>query len=356
MPDIDDVVERVRELEDRRVTIGEYLRERSEEDIHADTVLEPAIRRDVQPADLDDVSIAGVDGGMIQKAFHGIDIILARGVAAIFSYEDGSVRSTGYLPGKNPRPDITYIESPMDRQEFNVSSSLLRLREELDIALEAVREGVDLLLLDGSIVPQYTDRPASDAEARDVYDDLVDTYATLFEEARKQDVLLGGVIEDSRGTGFCEILADQEFIVPDQRDVLQRSQDTNVLNYVLEQGERTPVMEYATEYEKHPTLNDIGDLGEEIYNFYMKSVQDGRPVRIDFLNNGDVSRTADRISSHILPLCGFSSTYGIPSVIVEADSRAKLSQRDLEVFESRLRSRVGPMSGVEGLRRDNRPF
>jgi len=293
---------------------------------------------------------------VIQKEFHGIDVVLTRAVGASFTYSGSGLETATYVPERSPRPDVTWIESPLDRQEFNLSTSLLRLQKEIEAARSALEQDLDMLLLDGSIVPQYTDRPASDDYSRRFYDDLIEGYRSLFEEALERDIILAGVIEDSRGTRLCEALASEGIFTEDAQEVLEASQDTNMLSYALSGGQRTSVMAYTEEYEKHPTLQDIGELGEDVYNIYLRTAQDDRPVRVDFLACGDPVEMADEVASRIMPLCSFSSTYGIPSVIIEADQRAKLSQQDLELFESRLRSVVGPMPGIEDLRRDSRPF
>jgi len=168
--------------------------------------------------------------------------------------------------------------------------------------------------------------------------------------------MLAGVIEDSRGTRLCESLAEEAFLSGKARDVLRSSQDTNMLAYALEEGQRTPVMRYTEEYEKHPTLRDIGDAGGDIYNMYLQTVERDVPVRVDFLAGADPSARADRIASMLLPLCGYSRSYGIPSVIVEADKRAKLSVEDLERLEARFDGLNLTMPGMRQLRRNNRPF
>jgi hypothetical protein len=285
-----------------------------------------------------------------------VDVVIARAVAALFGYEDNQLESTAYIPDRSPRPEIIHIESPLDRRAFNISASLLRLKKEIEAAVEVVQEQPDLVLLDGSIVPQYTDRPAEGTEAREIYEEVVELYEEMFEEAVERQVLLAGVIEDSRGTAFGQVLAEQEFLSADAKEVLGKTQDTNILQYMLEKGERTAVMRYTEEYEKHPTLQDIGELSDRVHNFYLKTARNDRPVRVDFLSLKEPVEAANEVASRIMPLCTFSSSYGIPSVIVEADQRAKLSQHDLEMFESRLKSRVGPLPGIENLRRDSRPF
>ncbi len=356
MQKVEEVVNSIKELESKRQKVGERLKEAREQAIDSEAVMEQDFIKNVNVSELDNISIAGVDGGLVKKEFHGVDVVLTRAVSALFHYSNGGLDSTEYLPKKNPRPEVTHLESPLDRHEFNLSTSILRLQKEVRTVLETIRKEPDMVLMDGSIVLQYTDRPTKGSKARERYDQLMDMYQQVFEEALKRNVLLAGVIEDSRGTSLSEILVDQGFVSKEESEVLKKSQDTSVLHYILEKNERTCAMKYTVEYENHTALKDIGEEAKEVYNFYLGTSEKGSPVRIDFLNNGDVSKTAERIASMVVPLCSYSSTYGIPSVIVEADQRAKLSEDDIEQFASRLRSVVGPLAGVQDLRRNNRPF
>ncbi|MCJ7450548.1 MAG: DNA double-strand break repair nuclease NurA [Candidatus Nanohaloarchaeota archaeon QJJ-9] len=356
MASIEKVVQEIKELEDKRAKIGKELSKRKEKELDDDTVQEEFFFKDIELESLTDDKIGGVDGGFARKEMHGIEVVIARAVASVFEYMDGKLKGSDYIPSKKPQPEIIHIDSPLNRQEFRTSTSLIRLKKEIKTARKAVTGDLDLLLLDGSIVPQYTDRPSKNSPLRKRYDELVEEYKKLFEECLEKEILLAGVIEDSRGTTLSEILAKQDFVDSGAKNVLESTRDTNILDYVLEKGQRTAVTEYTREYENHPVLQDIGELGKKVYNFYLKTAKDDRPVRIDFLDSGGVKTTADRIASKILPLCSYSSTYGIPSVIVEADKCAKLDEDDIERFLSRLTSVVGPVSGTNDLRRDSRPF
>ncbi len=356
MPGVEEVVERIKQLEHGRRETGEKLQEFESNDLESDVVVEDGFLKEVAPVELDGTTVAGVDGGLVKKSFQGVDVVLTRAVAAVFSYSDGKLDGTAYEPERSPRPDVKHIESPLDRQEFNVSTSLLRLEKEIKIARSALDQEPDVVLLDGSIVPQYTDRPAEGSKSRKIYDRLMEKYAALFEEALDRGIFLAGVIEDSRSTSLCEVLAEQGFVSGEQSEILANVQDTNMLDYTMEERQRTAVMKYTKEYEKHPTLQDIGETGKKVYNFYLKTATDATPVRIDFLSHDNPRETAERIAATVLPLCSYSSTYGIPSVIVEADQRAKLSEADLQHLESRMKSVVGPLSGIQELRRNSRPF
>ncbi|MDY6778213.1 MAG: DNA double-strand break repair nuclease NurA [Candidatus Nanohaloarchaea archaeon] len=330
MPDIDDVVASIRQLEEKRRDVADELSGLGDQALEAPPLVEQQLVHTVDAAQLDGRTIAGVDGGLVKRGFHGVDVVLSRAVAALFTYRGETVTSSNYIPERTPRPDIIHLDSPLDRHEFDVSSSLLRLQKEVQAAIDAVEQEPDAVLLDGSIVPQYMDRPAEGTKPREFYDELIQSYRELFQTALDYGVTLAGVIEDSRGTGLCDVLASQTFMAEE--------------------------MEYTEEYEKHPTLRDIGDVSDRVHNFYLRTAENDRPVRVDFLAGEDTVASADRAASLILPLCSYSSTYGIPSVIVEADRCAKFSEKDVEMFESRLRSVMDAFPGLGDLRRDSRPF
>lgn len=344
MTDIEEFIDSIREREQERERAGETI---GDSDLELDG---RELVTGTEAGSLEGLAVAGVDGGFRQREYHGYDAVLLRAVAALFRYDADGLESAQYLPQKRPRPEYEFPAVGANRREVELSTQLLRLRKEVARARDAVEEGADLVLLDGSVVPQYTDKPSQDDPMRPQYDALVDLYQELFELAEERDAMVAGVIEDSRSSAFCERVAGLLDRFPAQ------AKDTNVLEYALEMGERTCWLDYAEEYEKHQILRDLGPYADAVYNFYMRTAENARPVRVDFVAGGDPAERADAIASLLLPLCSYSSSYGIPSVIMEADSLAKIENSEVEQFESRVRAELGPVSGMEDLRRDDRPF
>mgnify|MGYP003865181531 CR=1 FL=1 len=353
MPRIGEVVESIRSLEESRSRAAEHIQDKG---IILEEGPERGFLKEVGGEPPLDFVAAGVDGGLLKKEFSGVDVVLTRAVASVFSFEDGKLSDSHALPERMNFPDVQYIRSPLDRRSFNVSSSLLRLQKELQVAIQAVEEGPDLLLMDGSVLPQYTERPEKGSESRKIYIGMIDLYTQLFRKALEKDVLLAGVVEDSRSTKFCEKIAEMEGVNEEFSRILRNTRDTNMLEYIMEKGERTVIMEYTSDNSGKQALKDIGELSERVYSFYIKTAEDSTPVRIDFLEDGGAVRTSEDLSNYLMPLCGYSNTYGIPSVVVDADQRAKLSEDDMEMFESRLLSALGPLPGIKSLRRNSRPF
>jgi hypothetical protein len=217
----------------------------------------------------------------------------------------------------------------------------------------------DIIFLNGSVVPHYVEKPVEHSLLYPPYRRMVEVYLKLFESARKNKTILAGVIEDSRGTRFCEI-ANQKILSesnkPELKILLDRTKDTNLLTYALNLNERSFVFKYSANPEDHPMLREFGqELANLVFSFYLKTAEFDRPIRIDFLSTEKTVDVANKISSLLIATAGHSS-YGMPPVLIEADQRAKLSEKDLETFYLDLINKAGNLPGLFNLRRDQRPF
>lgn len=353
MKELDDLIEDIREQEEQKVGAAQSVRERCADTVFDDDgAVESTLVHDVTPASLESLSVAGVDGGLTKEELHGIDLIFVRAVAPRFSYQDGSLEDCEYHPSKNPSPRMEYTTQVVERNEFRRLSSLHRLKEEIQRAVEvAENDTIDLLLLDGSILPQYPDKPSKDSAFVDLYDEVMDLYVELYETTVENDIHLAGVVEDTRSASLCGMLQDNGLSHP----VLDSCRDSHFLNYLLDPGERTLLMHYSHN-EHHPILSDLSGHGDHIYSFYLKSVDQDRPVRIDLYAPGTPSDTVETVASTIYAMSDAHHTYGLPSVLIEADKRAKLDGPATDSRVQRLQSRLNHLSGVEELRRNRRPF
>lgn len=351
MRKLDELIADIQEREKTRMKAAETVREEA-----ADTVLEQGgaledqLLTQVSADTMEDTTVAGVDGGLMKKEFHGIDMMMVRAVAAIFDYENGVLAQHRYRPETNPSPEIVYSTESRDRGEADRLASLHRLAAETGLAANVAGD-TDVLLLDGALAPQYADRPAKDSRLRERYDDLIDTYTTLYENAAEQNVLLAGIVEDTRSAKLCELLQENGFTA----SALDSCRDSHLLHYLLETGERTAVVPYSSSTQ-HTVLKDLGDHGDNLYSFYLKTVEHDRPIRIDFYAATRPVKTADRIASQVYAISGAHDSYGVPAVIIEADKRAKLKKHEVDLALNRIQSRLGHLSGLSELRRDRRPF
>ncbi len=354
MKNLEKIIETIKAVESKKREIGAYLRNTNYFVTSDKFVLENSIflKSEIDP--LINKTICGVDGGLVKQELHGIDLILTRAVASFFLFHGGKLESAEYLPSKTPLLEIDTYYS-LDRYEFEIISSLLRAKKEVSVAINAIDKNPDIILMDGSIVPHPMDKPPKDSKAVEHYEELIFLYKKLYEKAIENNVLLAGVVEDSRSKNFCNILEERIFLNGKYHEIISRSADTNLLQYILKTGERSFVFKYCKNANEHPTLKNI-ELGNQIYSFYLKTVKEDNPVRIDFLSGKDPVKTAEKISSIIYPISAINSTYGIPSVLIEADQRAKLSSQDLDLIKRTIINKVGPFSGIQELRRNRRPF
>ncbi|MDY6766302.1 MAG: DNA double-strand break repair nuclease NurA [Candidatus Nanohaloarchaea archaeon] len=340
--DIDEVVATIREQEEEREAAAAAVREQLD-----DTGNGVPFRHSVSPATPDDISVGGVDGGLAREAFHGLDIVMTRAVAAVFSYTDGGLGEAEYRPDPSPAPSVETVSGGVEREAVDRLATLQRLEAEI-AAARAVVEDVDVLLLDGSLVPQPRDRPDDDSPLADTYEDVIDRYKDLYSAAAANETVLAGVVEDSRSAHLASSLTDHGVdgsSIPDMRD-------TVLLSYLLDAGERTVAVRYSD--RATPVLEDIGIAPDDIGVFYLATARNDRPVRIELYRYAE--HEVDSVAATLLGLSGGDRSYAVPPVLVEADQRAKLERQDIELVTKRVRAKLAHQPGVAELRRDRRPF
>mgnify|MGYP000539455284 CR=1 FL=1 len=231
---------------------------------------------------------------------------------------------------------------------------------EIKTAIEACNKlKPEVLLLDGSILPHYTDKPARTSGVYGQYKKMIDLYKELYRICEANNIMLAGVIEDSRGTRFCDIIENnilskiRHKAVEEIKLILRKTRDTNLLFYVLERGQRTIIFNYADRIEKGSILSDMKEYAEFIRSFYLKTASYDRPIRVDFIGN---EKVADEIAGILLAISGHHSGYGIPTVLIEADQVAKLRESEIDHVYSQLVNYTSLTPGMFKLRRDSRPF
>ncbi len=350
------------EMENQRKNVGVFLRESDSFTnlTKTEDILEEKIIFPINPCNLHNLTVAGVDGGLVKRSFHGIDLMLLRAVGVIFSYNDNKLSNVEYYPEATPSPEPRTVLDPFSDIEFEVNSSIERLIKETTTAREAIEKfEPDFMLLNGSIVPHYIYVPEKGSLLYENYRRMIESYNKLFDAVKQRKTILAGVIEDSRGVRFCELLNNiflthvHPNVPTELKIVLNRTKDSNLLTYVLKKGERSFVFPYSSDADKQPILKELG-ARKQIFTFYLKTAEFDRPIRVDFLADKPIE-TADKIAP-VLLACSGNESYGIPSVIIEADQRARLSEDDLEMFYLDLINRAGNISSLFEKRRNQRPF
>lgn len=346
-PRVKEIAKKIGSAEEERKRLAGFLR-------NSDPKL--GLIRKIEPDDLNDVKIVGVDGGIAKKSLHGFDCMLVRAAGACFHYIDGKIKGVEYLPSRFPTPRPEIVEALSDT-DWSYYTSICRQKVELKVAMDCIDKfRPDILLMDGSIVPHQSDRPSSSSDAMESYNEMISDYRNLYSKARESGVALLGIIEDSRGNSFCRIIKNEvipniSHNMPDAGDLLDKTRDTSLLYWVLEKGEKSKTFPYSRKPEEHPILKEFGNTGKDVSTFYLKTAKYDRPIKVDFLGRED----EDRLASVLLAVSGHHSGYGLPAPLIEADNVAKLSENEVNNFYSHILSFAGT-PGLMELRRDQRPF
>jgi hypothetical protein len=350
IPRIQEIAERISKIEGKRKKLAEFLKS-----VKSDVKLSER----VEAFDINDMKISAVDGGIVKRSLHGFDFVLARGVGVCFCYRNGRIEKVDYYPDKMPTPELFVLEALSDLDWVH-TTSIVRQRVEIRTAIEmAEKLKPDILLLDGSIVPHYQDRPARTSKVYQSYGEMISLYKKLFGKCLSENVLLAGVVEDSRGTRFCDIVNERilskvsHSSVPGLKGILENTRDTNLLYWILNEGERTDVFPYSEKAREHPVMKDFEEFAGKIHSFYMKTARFDRPIRIDFLGEKE---QAEKFASVIFSISSHHSGYGLPSVLIEADQVAKLAEDDIDNIYEQVLTQTGSLPSIFRLRRDSRPF
>lgn len=351
VPKIREMANKIRESERKRKMFAEFLRK-----------VNPKIElfHFIKPLGLNDLKIVGVDGGLAKRSLHGFDCVLVRSVGVCFEYKKNKIKTVRYYPSKLPpvKADVTEALNDLDWAYY---TSVFRMFSEVETAIKCAEVfSPDIILMDGSIVPHYSDRPSKTSQVYSFYKELVEKYHKLYKVCKEREIILAGIIEDSRGNRFCDIIRKEVLSriehpsKSEAENILEKTRDTNLLFWVLKRGETTISFQYADNPDEHPVLREFNkDVREKIYSFYVKTAELDRPIRVDFMKNREAE---NKIAGILLSISGQHSGYGIPAPLIEADTIAKLSETEMEIFYSQVMRFAGNLPGLMRLRREQRPF
>lgn len=300
-----------------------------------------------------DFVICGVDGGLVKKEYHGAGLILRRATAVCFTYKNQKLVSSRYLPGGNVPPEPIVTGPEFSEQDFNIEANLRRVEAELKVAIESVLKfKPDLMILDGSVLLYPASVPDKSSPAQKTYKEVVELYKKLYSVCDTSETFLVGVVEDSRGKKFCDLLKAKN---PEMEAELKDVNDTLLLHYMLKAGQKTDSFGFS-----HPEdlafTQDMGSWSEKVLAMYIKPVEFDRPLRIEFLSKGDPDLESETISKVVHKISSHNRYYCYPSVIIEADARAKLTETEVEMFKQMIAEKIGFNPAFFDLRRENRPF
>jgi len=374
------LVEEIEHIEVTREQFGKVLGEiRNKIDLGkfpavASNIIDKKFYTTIKPTSLSGLKIAGVDGGLVRKRFRSMDLVLTRGVAVIFQFgpEEGPI--VDFYPDAFPEPKVSPLMLTLSSLELDQLASLERIAAELRVALSVLEEfHTDLILLDGSLFHHPRDRPQTGSIVHEKFQEVLSLYKQLYHKARKKGTTLVGIVKDSRSTRVASIMGD---ILPhivrrpevfemmqgvDYRWLLKISRDCDLLDTFLQEGERSFAFRYSSELplNTNSSNDDISTWASSIWVTYLKTARDDLPLRVEFLSSEDediVTEKLDKALAAILPLSSQHPEYGIPTPILEADARAKITSNEAQLIIDRLMALSGLTYLTLEKRRSRNPF
>ncbi len=374
------LVEEIEHIEVTREQFGEVLRKvRNKIDLGkfpavASNIIDSQFYTKIEPTSLSGLRIAGIDGGLVRKRFRSMDLVLTRGVAVIFQFGPEDSPVVDFYPDAFPEPKVSPLMLTLSSIELDQLASLERIAVELRVTLSVLEEfHTDLILLDGSLFYHPRDRPQTGSAVYEKFQEVLSLYKQLYHKARKKGTTLVGIVKDSRSTRVASIMGE---ILPhivrkpevfemmqgvDYRWLLKISRDCDLLDTFLEEGERSFVFRYSSELllNTNSASDDISAWASSIWVTYLKTARDDLPVRVEYLSAEDddiVTDKLDKALSAILPLSSQHPEYGIPTPILEADARAKITANETRLIIDRLMALSGLTYMTLEKRRSRNPF
>ena len=307
----------------------------------------------VTPTELNGLHVAAVDGGLVFSRLQYLDILLTRAVAVIFRYTQSGEIVDEQLMSHESTPEITVKTEALSRGEFDTLTSIRRAITEIDLARKVVEQkSVNMIILDGSILPHKADRPIMDSPIDKEYQAMLKGYQQFYEACESSGVLAVGCVKDSKITQLRDTFSRALPTLLNQwrqeldpllnmsyRNILLGMFDSELFYRILESKERSCCF-----FIEEICDNPKGGLSSNhaIYGFYLKTVSHDFPLRIEFLANQNNSKLrANQIASVIYPQSSHHDEYGLPSILIEADARARLHYSDLDIIIENILTRIG---------------
>ncbi len=374
------LVEEIERVEDTRRRFGNVMQELK---LVLDIGKYPALATDyveqqfitkIMPSRLEGLKIAGIDGGLIRKRFRSMDLLLTRGIAVIFRFTVDTGPQVEFYPDAFPEPKAKLIMLSMSGPELDQLASLERIAEELRVTISALDHfHIDIILMDGSLFYHPRDRPPAGTVAEEKFQEVLALYRQLYNKASKKPTMLVGIVKDSRSTRLVNTLGEifphilrnptifEKMQGIDYRWLLKISRDCDLLDTFLKEGERTSAFRYASELTQNSNSlhTDLAPWASSIWVTYLKTARNDLPLRIEIMVKSDGNEGIEQMNralSAILPVSCQHPEYGLPSPIVEADARAKISNNEARLVIDRLMALSGLTYSTLEKRRSRNPF
>jgi hypothetical protein len=375
---LEKIAQQIQLLEEKRNTFASILRTvRHSIDLQTDLPLAQRYMVDkhlahaVNPTDLGGLRVCGVDGGLLKKTLRGVELVITRANATIFEYSPSNRVSAIYFPEKTTLPTVKAELTPVSRREAELNASLERLKGELELAIRVQdHHPSELLLIDGSLRPHLNDRPSHQSVFSKKYREVITLFEKLFTKTEETGTLLAGVVKDSRSQRFIRILGEilphlltrhsklKPILEMDYRSVLRYSYDTDFFFRILDVGERSPILRFNNQNNRSETEEENLNHSENgLVCFYMRTAKYDYPLRVEvFTGSSDPVRIIEKVGAILLPISSNNEEFALPAVLIDADSQARLIERDLDFLLNQLANRIGYPESMLKLRRERMPF
>lgn len=304
------------------------------------------------------LKVSGVDSGFVSKQLNFANITIIKEAGIFFYYENSELKDYKYFPYMYNLPKPYLSSSSLEIEEIMWNTSISRLDIEISLTAQILGQTPpSLSLLDGSIIPQYINKPTKDCPQKKKYDSLLQNFFSLYDLSKEKKVFLAGCIEDSRANRFFSILKNEIF-----NDVSFNFElfDSFVVFSLLEKNQRTGVFRYSKDPKSHPVLCDFPEeIRENLYCCYLKLSDNDYPLRVEFIYFKEfglsLKEYTDKLVTMISNISFFNPKYTYPSVLVEADMRSRLTIQEVDLITNKILEKTRNY-GFRFPRRESRVF
>jgi hypothetical protein len=303
--------------------------------------------------------VSGVDSGFVNKQFNFSNITIIKEVGCVFTYKNNKLESTKYYPKIYNRAKPYLTTSSLELEEIMWNTSILRLIKEVDLTTSIIEDNKDLdaALIDGSIIPQYINKPTKECPSTNKYKELLNKFINLYNKSREKKIFLVGCIEDCRANRFFNFLKDE---VLDDQNINFNLFDSYLCFSLLNKNQRTCVFKYTKDYKKHPILKEFPkSIADNLYCCYLKLSNYDYPLRIEFIYFEDFGLSlldyTKKIIQIITSISNFNKNYTYPSPLIEADLRSRLKLDEIDLITKKILEKTLKF-GFRLPRRQNRIF
>ncbi len=289
--------------------------------------------------------VIGCDSGFFSSSLTGLDFCYIKTAGSFFDYDSKLVKYEKLIPA--PNYELKISQNALQKEEIQKFTSISRLREELALLFCGLQnKNPEYALIDGNVLPQAIDRPQNNSILYTDYEDLLQDFVKIYDYCNSSAITLLGAVEDSRANSFIKLLP---------KDLLQNSNSINdviLLNNILEKDHCLSFFPiFAT--ESNLIYNDLQEYGK--FNFYASyiKVNEDYPLRLELLQNNYSAEKMKEIKGFMAYISSYAKDYCFPSVLLDADKQAKLTQNEVEIVKNLVDSSI-LNHGIKHLRRERR--